>query len=219
MPFCARLSAACGQHHHNARARQRLDRQPTPSMRWFWLVLHLATAEHVISPHQNGEEICENKGFDPSECAAVGCCHYNVNDGQCRSAVGTGPCSRRVLQSYGPASVAGTVVASTGIESRSDGLLLYMLVITYYPFIVALAVVGMLVGCLAPRAARAGRHKRRKADCAALGIRRRGRVRSLAWCVAGGNRYHQHPTSQLTIGVMRGFVTGLRATSASIHVA
>ena len=114
-------------------------------MRWFWLVLHLATAEHVISPHQNGEEICENKGFDPSECAAVGCCHYD--DGQCWSAVGTGPCSRRVLQSYGPASVAGTVVASTGIESRSDGLLLYMLVITYYPFIVA--VVGMLVGCLA----------------------------------------------------------------------
>ena len=35
----------------------------------------------------------------------------------------------------------------SGIESRSDGLLLYMLVITYYPFIVA--VVGMLVGCLA----------------------------------------------------------------------
>ena len=118
-------------------------------MSWFWLALHLATvlAAHVISP-QNGEEICENKGFDPSECAAVGCCHYD--DGQCWSAVGTGPCSRRVLQSYGSASTAGTVVASTGTEPSLCGLLLYIKVIEWYPYIVA--GVGMLVGCLAAKA-------------------------------------------------------------------
>ena len=40
------------------------------------------------------------------------------------------------------------IVASTGMESSSgEKLLLYMLVISYYPFIVAVA--GMLVGCLA----------------------------------------------------------------------
>merc|ERR1711865_344777 len=39
----------------------------------------------------NGEEACENKGLEPSECTAVGCCKYD--DGQCWSAVETAPCS------------------------------------------------------------------------------------------------------------------------------
>ena len=43
------------------------------------------------SAGQTGEDVCENKGFDPSECSAVGCCQYD--DGQCWSAVGAGPCT------------------------------------------------------------------------------------------------------------------------------
>ena len=40
---------------------------------------------------QNGEEACENKGLDSSECAAVGCCYYD--DGVCWSNVYDGACS------------------------------------------------------------------------------------------------------------------------------
>ena len=43
------------------------------------------------SAGQTGEDVCENKGFDPSECSAVGCCQYD--DGQCWSAVGAGLCT------------------------------------------------------------------------------------------------------------------------------
>ena len=56
---------------------------------WLWLALHLAaTAAQIV---QNGEEVCENGGLDPSECAAVGCCQYD--NGKCWSAVGAAPCS------------------------------------------------------------------------------------------------------------------------------
>ena len=40
---------------------------------------------------QNGGEACGNKGFNSSECAAVGCCLYEA--GQCWSAVGESNCS------------------------------------------------------------------------------------------------------------------------------
>ena len=38
-----------------------------------------------------GEAACEDRGYGPLECAAVGCCAYDK--GQCRSAVGDDPCS------------------------------------------------------------------------------------------------------------------------------
>jgi len=38
----------------------------------------------------NGEDICEGHGFNPTQCQAVGCCHWD--DGQCWSSVGHGPC-------------------------------------------------------------------------------------------------------------------------------
>jgi hypothetical protein len=40
---------------------------------------------------QNGEEVCEKKGYNPTECAAIGCCQFD--DGECWSAVGRGSCS------------------------------------------------------------------------------------------------------------------------------
>ena len=40
---------------------------------------------------QTGVEACENKGFDASECGAVGCCNYD--DGSCMSGVGDDLCS------------------------------------------------------------------------------------------------------------------------------
>ena len=57
------------------------------------LSLHLrdAAAFGSIPNLQNGEEACENKGFGPSECAAVGCCNYG--DGFCLSGVGDDLCS------------------------------------------------------------------------------------------------------------------------------
>ena len=42
---------------------------------------------------RNGEEACENKGLSQSECAAVGCCNYDNDDGECISGVGDGACS------------------------------------------------------------------------------------------------------------------------------
>ena len=41
----------------------------------------------------NGEAMCENKGYDPAQCAAVGCCHWN-HVWKCRSSVGTNKCSK-----------------------------------------------------------------------------------------------------------------------------
>ena len=44
-----------------------------------------------MSAGQNGEEVCENKGYNPTQCAAIGCCEFD--DGECYSAVGAGSCS------------------------------------------------------------------------------------------------------------------------------
>ena len=55
------------------------------------LGLGLYESETGLGQGQNGEEACENKAFDSSECAAVGCCYYNR--GQCRSSVGADPCN------------------------------------------------------------------------------------------------------------------------------
>ena len=71
---------------------------------------------------QNGEETCENKGFDPSACTAVGCCVYD--DGQCWSAVGTAPCISSGSGTWGTA-YSGTEgpdgVAATRLSWTSDG--------------------------------------------------------------------------------------------------
>ena len=37
----------------------------------------------------NGEEVCQNKGYDEQQCNAIGCCHF---DGGCWSSVGQGDC-------------------------------------------------------------------------------------------------------------------------------
>ena len=42
---------------------------------------------------ENGEEVCENKGYNPTECAAIGCCQFDYSNGKCWSDVGDGPCS------------------------------------------------------------------------------------------------------------------------------
>ena len=45
---------------------------------------------------QNGEEVCENKGYNPTQCAAIGCCQFDPStgeNGECWSAVGAGSCS------------------------------------------------------------------------------------------------------------------------------
>ena len=88
-------------------------------MRCFWLALHLAA-----SAAQNGEEVCENKGFGPSECAAVGCCQYD--DGQCWSAVGRGPCSvgGDGGGSSGVGSSGGGSVLLSGVAGWADGAVL-----------------------------------------------------------------------------------------------
>ena len=38
----------------------------------------------------NGEESCENNGYNEDECNDIGCCHYD--DDECWSAVGNGAC-------------------------------------------------------------------------------------------------------------------------------
>jgi len=39
---------------------------------------------------QNGEDACENQGFNQAQCSEVGCCQWD--DGECWSAVGTSTC-------------------------------------------------------------------------------------------------------------------------------
>jgi len=46
---------------------------------------------------ENGEDACENRGFNGAECAEVGCCHWNLNYGQCFSSVGSGVCTTRTV--------------------------------------------------------------------------------------------------------------------------
>jgi len=41
----------------------------------------------------NGEQACEGHAYEPGACASVGCCEFDVSDGECRSAVGTSPCT------------------------------------------------------------------------------------------------------------------------------
>ena len=43
----------------------------------------------VFAWAENGEEACEGKGYDQTQCSAVGCCQW---DGGCFSAVDDGPC-------------------------------------------------------------------------------------------------------------------------------
>lgn len=40
---------------------------------------------------QNGEEVCENHGYNENDCNNVGCCHFD--DGECWSSVGTNMCA------------------------------------------------------------------------------------------------------------------------------
>jgi len=48
---------------------------------------------HSVSDSKiTGEEVCEGHGFNPAQCQAIGCCQWD--NGQCRSAVGVGPCDR-----------------------------------------------------------------------------------------------------------------------------
>ena len=85
----------------------------------FWLALHLAAAAA-----QNGEEVCENKGFDPSECAAIGCCQFDPSNGQCWSAVGPGPC---IAGGDGGGSGGGgpPAVLLSGVVGWADGAVLW----------------------------------------------------------------------------------------------
>ena len=41
---------------------------------------------------QNGEQMCENHGYDEQTCNSIGCCHFDAYDQGCWSDVGTGPC-------------------------------------------------------------------------------------------------------------------------------
>jgi len=50
---------------------------------------HLQTGN--AADDENGEEACENKGFNEDECYDVGCCEWDED--QCWSSVGTGECS------------------------------------------------------------------------------------------------------------------------------
>ena len=38
----------------------------------------------------NGEEVCEDHGFDKTQCESIACCHWD--DGDCWSAVGNKKC-------------------------------------------------------------------------------------------------------------------------------
>ena len=85
----------------------------------FWLALHLAAAAAGWeAPAGNGEEVCENKGYNRSECVAIGCCHFNPSDDhdQCWSDVGDGPCS----DGRGPPAVL-----LSGVVGWADGAVLW----------------------------------------------------------------------------------------------
>jgi len=78
-------------------------------MRWFWFALQLAA-----TAAQSGEEACQNKGFGPTECTAVGCCQYD--DAQCWSAVHTAPCS---------SGGGGGRVLLSGVVGWADGAVVW----------------------------------------------------------------------------------------------
>ena len=87
-------------------------------MRWFWLALHLAAAAAGWeAPAGNGEEVCGNKGYNRSECVAIGCCHFDPLDGGlCWSDVGDDPCS----DGRGPPAVQ-----LSGVVGWADGAVLW----------------------------------------------------------------------------------------------
>ena len=84
----------------------------------FWLALHLAAAAAGWeAPAGNGEEVCGNKGYNRSECVAIGCCHFDPLDGGlCWSDVGDGPCS----DGGGPPAVQ-----LSGVVGWADGAVLW----------------------------------------------------------------------------------------------
>ena len=71
---------------------------------------------------RNGEQVCENRGFNETECLAIGCCQWN--DNRCWSDVGDGPC-QGADESYDeekhtPASCGNSTACKDLISSLDD---------------------------------------------------------------------------------------------------